>query len=154
MFVTNHVLAGAVVGTACRKRPALAFALGVASHVAMDLTPHWGCDSDDTERFLTIARRDGMLGLAVASAVVAAGVPPRRALVAAIAGAVLLDMNKPCEHFFGRSPFPGWVDRFHRAIQREIPEYFTTELVSGGALGVSSASLLARRRRSRNASDD
>lgn len=154
MFVTNHVLAGAAIGTACRNRPALAFALGMASHVAMDLTPHWGCDPDDTERFLTMARRDGLLGLTVVATVVAAGVPPRRAIAAAVAGAVLLDMNKPCEHFFGRSPFPRWVDRSHRAIQREVRELFATELVGGGVLGLSSLTMLARQRRlrSRNAS--
>jgi hypothetical protein len=146
MFVTNHVLAGAVIGTVCRKRPALAFVLGVASHVAMDLTPHWGCDPDDTERFLEVARYDGVLGLGAVAATLVAGVPPRRALTSAIVGAALLDLNKPCEHFFGRSPFPEWVDRFHRAIQRELREHWTPELVAGAVLAFVSAAALARQR--------
>jgi hypothetical protein len=147
MFVTNHALAGAVIGTACRKRPLLAFALGAASHVAMDLTPHWGCDPDDTDRFLAVARRDGFLGLGAVTLAMAAGVPPRRALAAAIVGAVLLDLNKPCEHFMGRSPFPDWVDRFHRSIQREVREQFGTELRAGMALALGASLALARQRR-------
>jgi hypothetical protein len=147
VFVTNHVLAGTVIGAACRKRPVLAFALGVASHVAMDLTPHWGCEPGDSDRFLSVARRDGVLGLGAVTAVLVAAVPPRRALVSAIFGAALLDLNKPCEHFFGRSPFPEWVDRFHRGIQRERLEQFTSELVAGAALTPVAAVALARHRR-------
>ena len=41
MLVTNHVLSGSVIGAVVR-RPAAAFALGVASHFALDATPHWG----------------------------------------------------------------------------------------------------------------
>ena len=41
MLVTNHVLSGAVIGAAVR-RPVPAFALGVASHFALDAVPHWG----------------------------------------------------------------------------------------------------------------
>jgi hypothetical protein len=146
MFVTNHVLAGAVIGTVLRRRPVLAFAVGVGSHVAMDLTPHWGCEQGDSERFLVVARRDGLIGLGVIGAAIATGVPPRRALVAAMAGAALLDVNKPCEHFIGRSPFPEWVDRFHRAIQSERYEEFGTELVAGAALVAAATALLARQR--------
>ena len=36
MFITNHVLAGTIAGTALRRRPVLAFCAGVATHVAMD----------------------------------------------------------------------------------------------------------------------
>ena len=42
MLVTNHVAAGAAIGVLLHRRPALAFAAGVASHVAMDCLPHWG----------------------------------------------------------------------------------------------------------------
>ena len=147
MFVTNHVLAGAVIGATCRTRPGVAFALGVASHVAMDLTPHWGCDPADSDRFITVARRDGVLGLGAVGATVLLGVPPRTALISAIAGAALLDLNKPCEHFFGRSPFPAWVDRFHGAIQREVREFFTTELAAGALLALAAAAVLAAQRR-------
>ncbi|MBV8951291.1 MAG: hypothetical protein JOZ99_10475 [Actinobacteria bacterium] len=149
MFVTNHVLAGAAIGATCGKRPVVAFALGVASHVAMDLTPHWGCDPSDTDRFLTVAKRDGVLGLAATGTALAMGVPPRRALAAGIAGAALLDLNKPFEHFFGWSPFPKFVDRFHHAIQREVRELFTTEMVGGAVLALGASQVLVRQRRRR-----
>ena len=41
MLLTNHVLSGALIGALVR-RPAPAFALGVASHFALDTVPHWG----------------------------------------------------------------------------------------------------------------
>lgn len=61
MLLTNHVLAGAAIGTLLRRRPALAFGVGVASHLAMDALPHFGLpgEPDAARRFLRIARRDG-----------------------------------------------------------------------------------------------
>ena len=41
MFITNHALAGAVIGRVVR-RPALAFGLAVASHIGMDMVLHYG----------------------------------------------------------------------------------------------------------------
>jgi len=46
VLVTNHVLAGAAIG-ALVKRPLPALAIGVASHLAMDVIPHWGLAHDD-----------------------------------------------------------------------------------------------------------
>ena len=43
----------------------------------------------------------------------------RPAVAAGIAGACLIDMDKPGRHFVGRSPFPAAVDRFHGRIQNE-----------------------------------
>ncbi len=146
MFVTSHVPAGAIVGTTCRRSPAAAFALGVASHVAMDLTPHWGDPEITHERFLVIAKRDGLLGLGALSAALVAGVPPRRALAAAIFGAVLLDLDKPGRHFLGRSPLPRAVDRFHTAIQREAPDRLGLEMLYGAVLAAAATAVLARRR--------
>ncbi|HZM57790.1 MAG TPA: hypothetical protein VFC03_22510, partial [Acidimicrobiales bacterium] len=73
MFVTNHVLSGVLVGQVLADRPAAAaaaafaaaFAVGVASHLALNAVPHWGCDLagvDGPERFLRVAKRDGLLG--------------------------------------------------------------------------------------------
>lgn len=149
MFVTSHVLAGAIVGTTCRRSPAAAFALGVASHVAMDLTPHWGDPDQTEEQFLVVAKRDGLLGLGALAAALVAGVPPRRALAAAMLGAVLLDLDKPGRHFFGRSPMPAVVDRFHKAIQREAPDRLGLELAYGAALAAGAAAVLVRGRRAR-----
>jgi hypothetical protein len=44
MFVTNHVLSGVLIGKVLADRPAAALAVGVASHLALDAVPHWGCD--------------------------------------------------------------------------------------------------------------
>lgn len=147
MFATSHVFAGALVGMLAGDRPAAAFAAGLASHVVMDLTPHWADPDAGEEAFLRVARRDGLAALAAAAAVLAAARTPRRALVAGIAGAVLLDADKPSRHFFGRNPFEGPVDRFHVAIQREAPHRMRHEVATALALGSTVLGLLAARRR-------
>jgi hypothetical protein len=154
MFVTNHVLAGTLVASACRRRPVLAFAVGVASHVAMDLTPHWGDGPDrepDAERFYRVARRDGLLAIATAATVLTFGLPPRRALVCGIAGAALLDADKPVEHFFAVRAFPRAVNRFHQWIQNESPAGIVNELVAGVVLAAAVARVLQRERAGRRA---
>ncbi len=68
MFVTNHALSGVVIGRCLKDRPAAAFVVGLGSHLVMDSIPHWGCDLErpgGPERFLRVARRDGLLGLLV-----------------------------------------------------------------------------------------
>jgi hypothetical protein len=147
MFITNHVLAGTLAGTACRGRPVLAFGVGLATHVAMDLTPHWGNPTMDRDGFFAVAKRDGVLGLGAMALVTAAGVPPRTALLAGIAGAAILDADKPCEFFFGFNPWPRWLDQFHKRIQHESPEGIRIEIATGVALTALSAVVLARRRR-------
>ena len=42
MFITNHILAGAIAGTVCRRSPARAFAVGFATHVVMDALDYVG----------------------------------------------------------------------------------------------------------------
>lgn len=119
MFITNHALAGAVIGRLVR-RPALAFGLGVASHVGMDMVLHYGRHGISWDDFVEMARVDGLVGLGVCAAALAATPRPARPAVAAgIAGACLIDMDKPARHFVGRSPFPRGFDRFHSRIQRE-----------------------------------
>ena len=56
MFITNHVLAGTIAGTALRRRPLLAFGVGFATHVAMDLTPHWGNPTLERDGFYAVAK--------------------------------------------------------------------------------------------------
>ena len=41
VLLTNHVLSGALIGALAR-RPAAAFAAGMASHFVLDALPHWG----------------------------------------------------------------------------------------------------------------
>lgn len=148
MFITNHVLAGAIAGSVFRVQPVAAFSLGFATHVAMDLTPHWGNPQIGRDGFYTVAKRDGLLGLATVALVSVAGVPPRRALLAGMAGAAILDSDKPGEFFFGINPLPKWIDRIHKQIQRESPEGLRTELAAGTALASVVTAILVRRRRS------
>lgn len=147
MFITNHVLAGTLAGSVFRRRPVLAFVTGFATHVAMDMTPHWGNPTLDRDGFYVVARRDGLLGLAALALVTVAGVPPRTAVVAGIAGAAVLDSDKPGEYLLGANPLPGWLDRFHGRIQRESPEGLRTEVAAGVALAALCAAVLVSRRR-------
>ncbi len=101
----------------------------------------------DRDGFYAVAKRDGLLGLAAVALVTVAGVPPRRALLAGIAGAAILDSDKPGEYFFGVNPIPPWLDRIHRQIQRESPAGLRTELAAGVALSALVTAVLARARR-------
>jgi hypothetical protein len=148
MLVTNHVLSGAVIGAAVR-RPVPAFALGVASHFALDVVPHWG-KFPLGRRYLKVAVPDGLIGLAVMAAMTALAPPPSRlAVLAGMAGAALPDLDKPSRLFFGRSPFPPAVDRFHKRIQHEgrrRAHYEATAALIFGSLAVTLLRGRGRRR--------
>ncbi len=146
MFVTSHTLAGASIGLLVR-RPGPAFALGVASHVVMDLCPHYGDPEVSWEGFLKLARTDGIIGLGVIATAAAASPADRRtAALAGMAGAALLDLDKVGKHFIGRSPFPPRIDRFHRWIQNESPTRRWVEATSAGLLATALALVLRRLR--------
>jgi hypothetical protein len=148
VFITNHALAGATLGLLTR-RPAVAFVTGVASHVAMDMVLHWGDERLDWDGFVDVAKVDGTVGLAVCAALLAvAPAPARPAVAAGIAGACLIDMDKPGRHFFGRSPFPPLVDRLHARIQRQRPTGRMVEAAAAAGL----VALLAPLHRHRHAS--
>src|ERR1700749_2143193 len=83
MLVTNHVLSGAVIGAASRRRPGPAFTLGVLSHFALDAAPHWG-KWRGRPSFMEVAVTDGLLGLAVMGTMTA--LAPRDARLAVLAG--------------------------------------------------------------------
>lgn len=143
MLLTNHVLSGALIGALAR-RPAPAFAAGVASHFALDAVPHWG-DWGSPRAFLRVAVPDGLISLALIGAFAAASPPERRlAVVAGMAGAALPDIDKPTTLWFGWSPFPAAVDRFHAGIQREAKSRYPVEVLAAGGFG--SAALAALRR--------
>lgn len=150
MFVTNHVLSGVLIGRVASRRPAAAFALGVGSHLVLDAIPHWGCDTalpDGTDRFLRVAKRDGLLGLALLTvATVAVERRARAATVAAMAGAVLLDLDKPCWYFLRIQPFPDVVNRLHARVQNESPSGMRSEFAYGIAFAVVDAAVTAGRR--------
>ena len=143
VLLTNHVLSGALIGALAR-RPLPAFALGVASHFVVDAVPHWG-DWGSQRRFLRVAVPDGLISLAVMGAIAATSPPDRRLTVlAGMTGAALPDLDKPSNLWFGRSPFPAAVDRFHWGIQREASHRVWVELLAAAAFG--SAALVALRR--------
>ncbi len=90
--------------------------------------PHWGIHDDDAT-FRKVAIVDGLVGLATMRAVM--GAVPRGTRVAVLAGmlgAAFPDADKPALMFFGRSPFPAGVDRFHQRIQRESAHGIRTEI--------------------------
>jgi hypothetical protein len=128
-----------------------AFVAGVASHLALDAVPHWGCDLQrpgGPEQFLVVAKRDGLLGLtAMVAVALATERPARAATLAAMAGAVALDLDKPFLHFFGRDPFPYAVSRLHRRIQNESPNGLPNEIGSGILFAAldAAATVVARR---------
>jgi hypothetical protein len=85
--------------------------------------------------FLRVAVADGLVSLAVAGALAAAAPPARRAAVlAGMAGAALPDADKPTRLWFGWSPFPRAVDRFHTRIQREAWRRGYVEVLAAAAL--------------------
>jgi len=143
VLITNHVVAGAVVG-AVSPGPVSAFALGIASHVVMDALPHWG--HPDYEVFIKVAVVDGLVGLATMATLARATSPDRRAaVVAGMLGACFPDADKPSTLFFGGSPFPAWVDEVHKRIQNEAHERMPYEAV-GGLVGAVVVRARLRRR--------
>lgn len=148
MLVTNHVGAGAAIGVLLHRRPALAFAAGVASHLAMDCLPHWGLPlvPESHEPFLQVAKRDGLAGLAAIAVLAGPARGLRSGVLAGIAGATILDVDKPARHFFGRNPVPARVQDFHERIQREAPHRMRNEVLIAAGLLTLSGLLVARRR--------
>jgi hypothetical protein len=144
VLLTNHVLSGALIG-ALTRRPLPAFAAGVASHFVLDAIPHWG-QWGSQRRFLRVAVPDGLVSLAVMGAFAAAApTGGRLAVLAGMSGAALPDLDKPTTLWFGWSPFPGPVNRFHSRIQREAPRRAHQEAAVAAAFAV--AALVALRHR-------
>ncbi len=136
MFITNHVLSGALIGLAAPRRPAQVALVAVGSHFVLDSVPHWG--NRDPAFFRKVAIVDGLVGLATMRAVM--GAVPRGTRVAVLAGmlgAAFPDADKPALMFFGRSPFPAPVDKFHVAIQRESSNGIRTEIRAAIAMVVA-----------------
>ncbi len=129
----------------------MAFAVGVGSHLVLDAIPHWGCDVDTPDGarlFLRVARRDGLIGLAVGiGASTLVGRQLRPSTVAAIAGAVLLDLDKPFDHFFDLRPFPLAVQHLHGWVQNESPKGLPGELFAGLVMAVADVGIIQSRSR-------
>lgn len=151
MFVTNHVLSGVVIGRLFERRPVTAFVVGVGSHLALDMVPHWGCERRTAEGrrlFLRYAKRDGLLG--ILTMVCAAGAVDRRArtaTIAAMVGATLLDADKPMLQYLGRNPFPKAVRRIHARAQNESPQGMPNEVLFGLSCAITDALIAVNGRR-------
>lgn len=140
MLITNHVLAGAVIG-ALSASTRSAFASGLVSHFALDAVPHWG--TTDHGRFLRVAVVDGLLGASVMGAIAVLAPKEKRSRVrAGMVGAVLPDLDKPSRLFFGTSPFPKPVDTFHARIQVESPHKMGQEVLVGSLLSAAAVGVL------------
>jgi hypothetical protein len=63
-----------------------------------------------------------------------------------MAGAALPDIDKPIRLWFGFSPFPRAVDKFHSAIQREASGRAHYELAAAAVFGAVTLTLLRNRR--------
>jgi hypothetical protein len=144
VLLTNHVLSGALIGALAR-RPLPAFAVGVASHFALDAVPHWG-KWGSRRRFLRVAVVDGLISLAVTGSLAAVSPADRRlAVLAGITGAALPDLDKPARLWFGSSPFPRVVNRFHGRIQREEAGRARLELFAAAVLAVAALAAIRGR---------
>ncbi|MGC8514188.1 MAG: hypothetical protein ACP5P1_14325 [Acidimicrobiales bacterium] len=151
MFVTNHVLAGALIGRALGGHPVASFGVGVISHFLMDSCPHWGMSDEEPfswEKFYPIARCDGCLGLAAMA--VGAGFAPgssRKAVISGMLGAASVDADKPMLYFFGWNPFPLAVRRLHSRVQRQAPNRMGFEIAVGASLALAVLAGPSRRKR-------
>ena len=141
MLLTNHVLSGALIGALVR-RPLTAFTVGVASHFVLDAVPHWG-EWGGRRQFLRVAVPDGLVSLAAMGAFAAVSPPGRRmAVLAGMAGAALPDIDKPAMLWFGRSPWPPAVNKFHGVIQHEAPGRGPMEFLAACAFAAAALTAL------------
>ena len=151
MFATNHVLSGIAIGRLLERRPATALVVGVGSHLVLDMVPHWGCELGtvtNRQQFLRYAQRDGILGLVAAlGGLAAVDRRARPATLAAIAGATVLDADKPAMYFWGKNPFPLAVRRIHSWAQNESPEGMPNEIVFGLSCALADVVIAVRSRR-------
>ena len=145
MFITNHVLSGAVLGLATPRRPLLVALTAAGSHYALDSVPHWG--TADKRKFRRAAIVDGLCGLSTMAGVMR--IVPRGTRVAVLAGmfgAAFPDSDKPAEMFLHRSPFPLWVDEFHSAIQHESGRGIRTEVRAAAVMAAAVVVMSGARR--------
>ncbi len=64
-------------------------------------------------------------------------------------GAVLPDADKPARLWFGRSPFPAAVDRFHSRIQDESFRRAPVEAAAAAAFAAAAFTAIRRARAGR-----
>ena len=69
------------------------------------------------------------------------------ATFAAIAGATLLDADKPAMYFWRKNPFPRAVRRIHTWAQNESPEGMPNEILFGVSCALADAVIAVQSRR-------
>lgn len=145
MLITNHTLAGSIIG-ATAPNIASAAVFGFASHFVLDAVPHWG--TSDRTTYLRIARIDGIVGLGVLGVCVARAPNAQRGrvLVGALA-ACAPDIDKPAQHFLNRQGVPGWFQHIHQCIQRESPKRLAQEPAVAALLAATFVTVLHLKRR-------
>jgi len=117
VLATTHVLTGALIGRLLR-RPAIAAAAAVGSHLALDALPHWGTDMHSPAGrrvFIRVAVVDG-LALTVALVLVARRFGTGPELAGAVGG-LLLDLDKPAAELGVDQLWPDRLHLFHVGIQ-------------------------------------
>lgn len=134
MLITSHIAAASLI-SAMTKRRSSAFLAGLASHLLMDRAPHWGGSSHDL--YLKVARADGITGLILATHLLHRR--PCATHLAALAGAVLPDIDKPSEHLLGVRILPPAVAAWLSLIQDESPDRLRREIAVALALAASAA---------------
>ncbi len=130
MLATTHALTGAYLGRHTRSRVA-ALAAGLASHVVLDVLPHWGVasrtdDPDDARTFWRVAVADGLVTAATLLWLARRG---QGTALAGAVGAVTPDLNKPAE-VVGIGLWGERANRWHADIQRlEGPRRWPVDVV-------------------------
>lgn len=154
MFITNHALAGTLIGINNKSSKA-AFTEGFLSHLVMDYIPHWGGEVSP-EEFKKVAVADGLIGLTVCAGALmysyhAGGSEKTIPVAAGILGACLPDTNKPWKFFLGKENFfPEKIEKAFSVIQTESREGYKVEAAAAVVLTAAIGYSIWRKNRRKN----
>ena len=129
MLATPHMLAGAAIGKALRRRPWLALSVAFGSHFLLDFVPHidthglFGIKGGGLTRAeVAMGTLDTLLGIALVLWAVGRQ-PGRRVMMwAAFAGISidLLDHVPPFSALFSHWSGTSWLSAFHHRCQHNV----------------------------------
>lgn len=124
MLMLNHTVTGVFIGLSL-DQPAAAFPVGLASHLALDLTPHFGPDPKpeiwERDPFtLIVAGIDFAASVAITVGAVMAWPHHAASIIAGVAGAVVPDFAYVPLTLFGK-------DRVYRLVRgyRQLIDFLT-----------------------------
>lgn len=130
MFLTNHVITGAVIALAANN-PVLAAPLAFASHFALDSVPHFGFKgaSFKTPKGFALGLTDGLVSLGVYLYLIS-NYPQRFWLISTgMFFAALPDLFYIPDILFNKRFDPKAMQRFHSWIQIELPRGILVEII-------------------------